>query len=186
MPVRHIRWGMRAVAAGAAAEFGLILARAAMIGSYAAGEDAAGRAAPAIAGAQGAVVILIVAGIMASAWFPALSRPATCAPRRPGSSSSPALSGTRRSCGASRAGRAVPGIRPGGTTGDRPSLRIRPCRQTGRAQEGLVPAPPHARWSKLRKAPVCGPAAGSGAGRSPARSWIRLARVSASRSSCEP
>ena len=43
--VRHIRWGMRAVAAGAAAELAPIMARAAMIGSYAAREEAAGRGA---------------------------------------------------------------------------------------------------------------------------------------------
>ena len=72
--VRHIRWGMRAVAAEAAAELALILARAAMIGSYAAGEEAAGRAATAIAAAQGVAVILIVAGTTASAWYPSLSR----------------------------------------------------------------------------------------------------------------
>ena len=72
--VWHIRWGMRAVAAGAAAEFALILARAAMIGSYAGGEEAAGRAATAIAAAQAAAVISIVAGTTASAWYPPLSR----------------------------------------------------------------------------------------------------------------
>ena len=71
--VRHIRWGMRAVAAGAAAVLVLILARAAMIGSYAAGGQAAGRAATAIAAAQGAAVISIVAGTMTSAWYPPLS-----------------------------------------------------------------------------------------------------------------
>jgi hypothetical protein len=72
--VGPIRWGMRAVAAGAAAELGLILARAAMIASYAAGEQAAGRAATAIAVAQGAAVISVIAGTTASAWVPALSR----------------------------------------------------------------------------------------------------------------
>jgi hypothetical protein len=72
--VGHIRWGMRAVAAGAAAEFALILARAAMVGSYAVGEEAAGRAATAIAAAQAAAVISIVAGTTASAWYPPLSR----------------------------------------------------------------------------------------------------------------
>ena len=70
----HIRWGMRAVAAGAAAEFALILARAAMIGSYAGGKEAAGRAATAIAAAQAVAMILIVAGTTASAWYPPLSR----------------------------------------------------------------------------------------------------------------
>jgi hypothetical protein len=72
--VWHIRWGMRAVAAGAAAELALILARAAMIGSYAAGDEAAGRPATAIAAAQGAAVISIVAGTTVSAWYPPLSR----------------------------------------------------------------------------------------------------------------
>jgi hypothetical protein len=72
--VWHIRWGMCAVAAGAAAELALILARAAMIGSYAAGEEAAGRAATAIATVQGVAVISIVAGTTASAWYPPLSR----------------------------------------------------------------------------------------------------------------
>jgi hypothetical protein len=72
--VWHIRWGMRAVAAGAAAELALILARAAMIGSYAAGDEAAGRAATAIAAAQGVAVISIVAGTTVSAWYPPLSR----------------------------------------------------------------------------------------------------------------
>ena len=72
--VWHIRWGMRAVAAGAAAEFALILARAAMIGSYAGGEEAAGRAATAIAAAQAVAMISIVAGTTASAWYPPLSR----------------------------------------------------------------------------------------------------------------
>ena len=72
--VWHIRWGMRAVAAGAAAELALILARAAMIGSYAAGDEAAGRASTAIAAAQGVAVISIVAGTTVSAWYPPLSR----------------------------------------------------------------------------------------------------------------
>jgi hypothetical protein len=72
--IRHIRWGMRAVAAGAAAEAGLILARAVMISSYAAGEQAAGRAAPAIAVTQAAAVLSVVAGTTACAWVPALSR----------------------------------------------------------------------------------------------------------------
>jgi hypothetical protein len=70
----HIRWGMRAVAAGAAVEFALILARAAMIGSYAGGEESAGRVATAIGAAQAAAVISIVAGTTTSAWYPPLSR----------------------------------------------------------------------------------------------------------------
>jgi len=73
--VRHVRWGMRAVAAGAAAILVLVLARAAMITSYAAGVRAAGRAASPIAAVQGVAVIAIVAGATASAWFPALARP---------------------------------------------------------------------------------------------------------------
>ena len=72
--VRHVRWGMRAVAAGAAAELALILARAAMVTSDAAGGQAAGRAAAPIAAAQGAAVISILAGTTASAWFPPLAR----------------------------------------------------------------------------------------------------------------
>ena len=72
--VPHIRWGMRAVAAGAAAILVLVLARAVMISSYAAGVRAAGRAAPPIAAAQGAAVIAIVAGTTAPAWSPALAR----------------------------------------------------------------------------------------------------------------
>jgi hypothetical protein len=70
--VRHIRWGMRAGAAGAAVILVLVLARAAMITSYAAGVQAAGWAAP-IAVVQGAAVIAIVAGTTAPAWFPALA-----------------------------------------------------------------------------------------------------------------
>lgn len=73
VPVRHIRWGMRAVAAGAAAILVLVLARAVMISSCAAGWEAAGRAAAPIAAVQGAAVITIVAGITAPAWFPALA-----------------------------------------------------------------------------------------------------------------
>ena len=72
--VRHVRWGMRAVAAGAAVVLVLLPARAVMISSYAVGVQAAGRAASPIAAAQGAAVIAIVAGITASAWFPALAR----------------------------------------------------------------------------------------------------------------
>lgn len=45
-----------------------------MIGSYAAGDEAAGRAAAAIAATQGVAVISIVAGTTASAWYPPLSR----------------------------------------------------------------------------------------------------------------
>ena len=45
-----------------------------MIGSYAGGEEAAGRAATAIAAAQAVAVISIVAGTTSSAWYPPLSR----------------------------------------------------------------------------------------------------------------
>jgi len=45
-----------------------------MIGSYAGGEEAAGRAATAIAAAQAVAMISIVAGTTASAWYPPLSR----------------------------------------------------------------------------------------------------------------
>lgn len=72
--VRHIRWGMRAVASGAAVILVLVLARAVMISSYAAGEQAVRRAATPIAVAQGTAVVWIVAGTTASAWFPSLAR----------------------------------------------------------------------------------------------------------------
>jgi hypothetical protein len=71
--VRHIRRGIRAVAAGAAVILVLLVARAVMISSYAAGVQAAGRAAVPIAAVQGAAVIAIVAGITVPAWFPALA-----------------------------------------------------------------------------------------------------------------
>jgi len=72
--VRHIRWGIRAIAAGAAVILVLVVARAVMISCYASGMQAAGRAASPIAAIQGAAVIAIVAGTTAQAWFPALAR----------------------------------------------------------------------------------------------------------------
>jgi hypothetical protein len=270
--VWHIRWGMRAVAAGAAAEFALILARAAMIGSYAGGEEAAGRAATAIAAAQAVAMISIVAGTTASAWYPPLSRlarqawlwsaywrlrplwaalrqaiPEVTLPRPPGvrlniryrvdrrvieirdaelalqAYSPPEVPGraeTAARCAGLDAGEAVAvaeaaviatalaarrdgqpprlGGTPGKVIGTLPgnndlraeaaglilvarAFRCSPivARIAGQAGGAAEPAgrlgaltsghhpSPHARWRRLTKAPVCGPAGGSGCGWSP-------------------
>jgi hypothetical protein len=72
--VRHYRLGMRAVAAGAAVGLVLILARAALTGSYAAGGPVPGWADGTVSAGQGAAVIAMVAGMTSPAWFRPLSR----------------------------------------------------------------------------------------------------------------
>jgi hypothetical protein len=72
--VRHLRLGMRAVAAGAAASLALILARAALIGGSLAGSQLPGSATGTVSAAQGAAAIAMVAGMTASAWARPVSR----------------------------------------------------------------------------------------------------------------
>ena len=72
IPVRHIDFGMRAVASAAVAELFLILAWSAAVIVAASGRPVPEPEIAGVAVAQGIAIILFIAGATVTAWFPAL------------------------------------------------------------------------------------------------------------------
>ena len=70
IPVRYIDVGMRAVAVAAVAELALIAARADEIVAAVRGVSSPGAEAAGVGAAQGVVVIAVITGVTATAWFP--------------------------------------------------------------------------------------------------------------------